>query len=187
MSDNGATIVPVGAKSGNAIDDQGVSGMISGVKMAAGGANAVRSGEIRNPGSRWRIAVLLSGAGRTLENLLQVIARGELPAEIVMVVSSVPDVRGLTVASAAGIPTATVVRKGFPTVTAYSEALYAAVAPFSPDLIVMAGFLRQMFVLPGWEGRILNIHPALLPDASHYAAGKGLFGGAGSCRRARAW
>lgn len=150
--------------------------MILGVKMAAGATNAVRSDEIQNPESRWRIAVLLSGAGRTLENLLRVIAAGELPAEIVMVVSSVPEVRGLTVASEAGIPAATVVRKGFSSVTAYSEALYASIAPFSPDLIVMAGFLRQMLVFPGWEGRILNIHPALLPDASNYAAGKGLFG-----------
>lgn len=147
------------------------------MQMAAAGTNRVgNDGGMAIPQSPWRIAVLLSGAGRTLENLLQVIARGELPAEIVIVVSSVPDVRGLAVASGAGIPTATVVRKGFPTVTAYSEALYAAFAPFSPDLIVMAGFLRQMLVLPGWEGRILNIHPALLPDASAYAAGKGLFG-----------
>ena len=124
----------------------------------------------------WRVAVLLSGAGRTLENLLRVIDRGELPIEIVTVVSSVPAVRGLGVAANAGIPASTVTRKGHPSVHAYSQAIYDAVAPHSPDLIVMAGFLRQVLVFPGWEGRILNIHPALLPDAASYAAGKGLFG-----------
>jgi len=124
----------------------------------------------------WRVAVLLSGAGRTLENLLRVIARGDLPIRIVAVVSSVPGVRGLEVAREAGIPVATVTRKGHPSVQAYSEAIYEAITPHAPELIVMAGFLRQVLVFPGWEGRILNIHPALLPDAAAYAAGKGLFG-----------
>jgi len=124
----------------------------------------------------WRVAVLLSGAGRTLENLLRVIARGELPIEIVTVVSSVNGVRGLDVAAEAGIPASVVTRKGHPDVASYSQALYDAIAPYAPDLVVMAGFLRQMLVFPGWEGRILNIHPALLPQAASYAAGKGMFG-----------
>jgi phosphoribosylglycinamide formyltransferase-1 len=123
-----------------------------------------------------RAAVLLSGAGRTLENLLAVISRRELPLEIVSVVSSVPGVRGLEVAANAGIPAVTVARKGHPSVHAYSETIYATIAPQSPELIILAGFLRQVLVFPGWEGRILNVHPALLPDASSYAAGKGMFG-----------
>ncbi|MGC4108148.1 MAG: phosphoribosylglycinamide formyltransferase [Thermomicrobiales bacterium] len=124
----------------------------------------------------WRVAVLLSGAGRTLENLLQVSARGDLPIEVVTVVSSVPEVRGLEVAANADIPAFTITRKGHPSVHAYSQAIYDAIAPYSPDLILLAGFLRQLLVFPGWEGRILNVHPALLPDASAYAAGKGMFG-----------
>ena len=124
----------------------------------------------------WRVAVLLSGAGRTLENLLRIAARGELPVEIVAVVSSVPGVRGLDVAERAGIPAVVVTRKGHPSVHAYSAAIYDAIAPHAPDLILMAGFLRQVLIFPGWEGRILNIHPALLPDASSYAAGKGMYG-----------
>lgn len=123
-----------------------------------------------------RAAVFLSGAGRTLENLLAVIDRGDLPLEIVSVVSSVPGVRGLEVAAKAGLPAATVTRKAYPSVQAYSRAIYEAIAPQSPDLIILAGFLRQVLVFPGWEGRILNVHPALLPDASSYAAGKGMFG-----------
>ncbi len=145
--------------------------------MAAGRSNRDwHEGEMRTYQSPWRIAVLLSGAGRTLENLLRVIDRGELPAEIVVVISSVADVRGLAVARDAGIPVKTIARKGHPSVASYSEAIYDAIAPNTPDLIVMAGFLRQMLVFPGWEGRILNIHPALLPEAAPYAAGKGLFG-----------
>ncbi|HEV2072368.1 MAG TPA: formyltransferase family protein, partial [Thermomicrobiales bacterium] len=58
----------------------------------------------------------------------------------------------------------------------YSKAVYDVLAPHQPDLLIMAGFLRRLLVFPGWEGRILNIHPALLPDAAAYAAGKGRYG-----------
>jgi len=124
----------------------------------------------------WRLGVLISGSGRTLENLLGVIARGELDAEVVAVVSSVAGVRGLEIAAAAGVPRCTVLRSSFADVPAYSRAMYDALTPHAPDVLIMAGFLRKMLVLPGWEGRILNIHPALLPDAAAYAAGKGRYG-----------
>jgi len=120
--------------------------------------------------------VLLSGGGRTLENLLGAISRGELDAHMSVVVSSVAGVRGLDVAAAARIPSVVVPRLAFASLADYSAGIYAAVDPFAPDLLIMAGFLRKMLVFPGWEGRILNIHPALLPDASAYAAGKGRFG-----------
>ena len=119
------------------------------------------------------LAVLLSGTGRSLANLLRVIADGTLQARISVVISSKPDVRGLDVAAEAGIPTAVIERREFPD-DAYSEAVYAVLAPFQPDLIVMAGFLRKLIVRPEWEGRILNIHPALLPESA--AAGKGFYG-----------
>jgi formyltetrahydrofolate-dependent phosphoribosylglycinamide formyltransferase len=124
----------------------------------------------------WRFGVLLSGAGRTLENLLAVIRRGELDAEIVAVVSSVEGVRGLDVAREAGIPAGVVTRRDAPDVMGYSQKVYDAFAPYDIDLVIMAGFLRRVLVLPGWEGRILNIHPALLPDAAEYAAGRGRYG-----------
>jgi formyltetrahydrofolate-dependent phosphoribosylglycinamide formyltransferase len=122
------------------------------------------------------MAVLISGAGRTLENLLHVIGRGELDARVCVVISSVAEVRGLEIAASAGIPAITVRRSSFGSLGAYSEGIHAAAAPYAPDFFVMAGFLRKMLVLPGWEGRILNIHPALLPEAAPYAAGRGLFG-----------
>lgn len=120
------------------------------------------------------LAVLLSGTGRTLENLLQVIEAGELAARVSVVISSVSGVRGLAIAERAGIAQATLRRKDFPTDEAYSDAVYAALAPHRPDLILFAGFLRKLIVPPAWEGRILNIHPALLPESG--AAGRGFYG-----------
>ena len=124
----------------------------------------------------WRLAVLISGSGRTLQNLLDVIDRGELNAEVVCVASSQSNVKGLAIATDAGIPAYTVTGAQYRGVQVYSQAMYDAVAPHAPDLIIMAGFLRRLLVFPGWEGRILNIHPALLPDAAEYAAGKGCYG-----------
>ncbi len=120
--------------------------------------------------------MLLSGSGRTLENVLGAIARGELAARVVAVVSSVPGVRGLEIAAAAGIPHATVRRRDYPDDAAFSAAIYTELAAHQPDLIVLAGFLRRLVVPPQWTGRILNIHPALLPEAGGIAAGKGFFG-----------
>ena len=122
------------------------------------------------------LAVLVSGSGRTLENLLRTIERGELDASVRVVISSIPGVRGLDVAASAGIPAITVRRSSFGSLEAYSKGLYDAAEPYAPEFFVMAGFLRKMLVFPGWEGRILNIHPALLPEAAAYAAGKGMFG-----------
>ncbi len=129
---------------------------------------------LRPPYERLRIAVLLSGAGRSLSNLIRVTDSGDLAAEIVAVVSSKPDAGGLEIASSAGIPTQTIQRRSFEGDEGYSDAVYAALVPFRPDLIVMAGFLRKLLVRPEWEGRILNIHPALLPESA--AAGRGFYG-----------
>lgn len=124
----------------------------------------------------WRLAVLLSGSGRTLENLLGVIARGELDAEVVCVVSSRSAARGIEIARAAGIPSEIVTRKAYSTPEAHSRAIYEAAAPFAPELLILAGYLRQLVVDPGWRGRMLNIHPALLPQAEAWAAGQGKYG-----------
>lgn len=124
----------------------------------------------------WRLAVLISGSGRSLRNLISVIEGGNLDAEIVTVVSSVSDVAGLEIAAAAGIPTHTLTSKDARGADAYSTAMYDVLTPYQPDLVIMAGFLRRLLVHPGWEHRILNIHPALLPQAASYAAGKGFYG-----------
>jgi formyltetrahydrofolate-dependent phosphoribosylglycinamide formyltransferase len=119
------------------------------------------------------LAVLLSGTGRTLENLLRVIAAGELGARVVAVVSSVPGARGLRIAEAAGIPAFTVQRRDAPSDAVFSETIYGVLAPYRPDLILLAGFLRRLVVPPALAGRILNIHPGLLPGSP---AGRGFYG-----------
>jgi formyltetrahydrofolate-dependent phosphoribosylglycinamide formyltransferase len=120
-------------------------------------------------------AVLLSGSGRTLENLIQAIACGELNVTVRVVVGSKPGVRGLQIARENGIPSLVIRRRDHLSDLAYSEAVYAAVHPYEAELLLLAGFLRKLTVPPEWEGRILNIHPALLPEAAA-AAGKGFYG-----------
>lgn len=124
----------------------------------------------------WNLAVLLSGAGRTLEYLLAAIDRGELHARVPVVISSVDGVRGLEVAADAGIPAHVVRRGAYPSLAAFSAEMYDLMHRYDTDVAIMAGYLRKMLILPEWEGRILNIHPCLLPEAGEYAAGKGMFG-----------
>ncbi|HET9659704.1 MAG TPA: phosphoribosylglycinamide formyltransferase [Thermomicrobiales bacterium] len=121
------------------------------------------------------LAVLLSGGGRTLANLIGCSQSGELPARIGVVVSSVADAGGLEIARQAGIAAATVIRKDFDSDLAYSHAIFSAIAPYDPVLVILAGFLRKIVVPPEWEGRILNIHPALLPEMA-LASGRGFYG-----------
>jgi phosphoribosylglycinamide formyltransferase-1 len=121
---------------------------------------------------RLRVAVLLSGTGRTLENLLAWRARGALEIDIPIVISSRPRVRGLEVAAAAGLETHVVSRRTYPTPTAMSARIAELLVPHDIGLLVLAGFLSQLDILPGWEGRMLNIHPSLLP----LFGGQGLYG-----------
>jgi len=118
-----------------------------------------------------RLAVLLSGSGRTLENLLDRIAAGSLAATVAVVVSSRPDVRGVDIARRAGIPVAVLPREGR-TTAEWSEAIFAACRGASPDLVVMAGFLHLLAIPADFAGRVINIHPSLLPAFG----GKGFHG-----------
>lgn len=120
-------------------------------------------------GTTLRLAVLLSGSGRTLENLLGCIARKELPARVEVVVSSRDGVRGIEIARAAGLPVTVIPRREFPSVDAFSDAVWAAIAPYEVDLVILAGFLAKLAIPTAFEGRVMNIHPSLLP----------LFGGRG--------
>jgi len=119
-----------------------------------------------------RLAVLLSGSGTTLENLLSLRAAGKLPAEVVYVLASRPDAFGLERAKKAGVPCGVVERKKFVLPEDFSEALFAAVKPYQPDLICLAGFLSLLKIPKEFENRVLNIHPALLPSFG----GKGFYG-----------
>lgn len=124
-----------------------------------------------------RLAVLLSGTGSTLVNLHEHIEKGEVPAEIVVVVSSRKKVLGLERAEARNIPTCVLTRKPFAEdgvfdEVAYSKALAELLEPFSPDLIVMAGFMTRLAAPLLERFDVVNVHPALLP----VFGGDGFFG-----------
>lgn len=121
------------------------------------------------------LAVLLSGGGRTLANLIERSRSGALSARVGVVISSVTDAGGLEIARLATIPASAIVRKTFDSDRAYSDAVFAAIEPYDPALVILAGFLRKLVVPPAWEGRILNIHPALLPEMA-FASGRGFYG-----------
>jgi phosphoribosylglycinamide formyltransferase 1 len=124
------------------------------------------------PTDRARLAVLLSGSGRTLENLIARQQVGELPVAIVGVVSSRGDVRGVTIARAAGIPVTVSRRRDHPDPAAHNAAIAAWLEPLAPEIIALAGYLCY-FIRPGWfTGPVVNIHPALLPRHG----GQGMFG-----------
>lgn len=119
-----------------------------------------------------RVAVLLSGNGSTLQNLLDRVAAGELDAEIVCVVSSRADAYGLERARQANVPAIAAPRKDFETVEAFGEAVWKILREHAPDLVVLAGFMSLLPVPKDYEGRIMNVHPALIPAFS----GKGMYG-----------
>jgi len=118
-----------------------------------------------------RLGVLLSGSGRTLQNLIDRIEDGSLPARIEVVISSHPDVKGLDRARKANIPAVTVNWKSFTDKT-FSEAVTEELDKHPVDYVIMAGFIRRYLFPKKYEGRILNIHPALLPKFG----GKGYYG-----------
>jgi formyltetrahydrofolate-dependent phosphoribosylglycinamide formyltransferase len=119
-----------------------------------------------------RLGVLLSGSGRTLQNLIDRIGDGSLPARISVVVSSHPGVKGLERARAKKIPAVTVDYKAFDDAKAFSAAVTEELDRHPIDLVIMAGFIRRYLFPKKYEGRVLNIHPALLPDFG----GKGYYG-----------
>jgi len=118
---------------------------------------------------RLRLGVLLSGGGRTLENILEHIRAGKLAAEVAVVIASRPNIRGIGVAEAAGIPAHLVRRKEYPTIEGYSGAMVKILDQAGVDLVCLAGFLSYWIIPDRYIGRVMNIHPALLPA----------FGGAG--------
>jgi phosphoribosylglycinamide formyltransferase-1 len=119
-----------------------------------------------------RLAVLLSGSGTTLQNLIDRIADGRLRAEIAVVIASRPDAGGLERARRAGIPAVAVPRKQFATPQEFNDTLHAELAQHEFDLIILAGFLSQFELRKRYAHRVLNIHPALIPAF----CGKGFYG-----------
>ena len=120
----------------------------------------------------FRIAVLISGGGTTLHNFLEKIADGELPVEIVAVVSSTPTARGLQFAADAGIPSIVIERKSFADQDAFSRMIFDHCRRARADLVAMAGFLKRVTIPDDFANRVVNIHPALVPAF----CGEGFYG-----------
>jgi phosphoribosylglycinamide formyltransferase 1 len=118
-----------------------------------------------------RVAVLLSGSGTSLENLFEHIDAG-LAAEVVCVIASKKSAFGLTRAEKRGIPAVAVPRRDYPSVSAFNDALHEVLDGVAPDLICLLGFLSPFELRGRYEGKVLNVHPALIPAFS----GKGFYG-----------
>lgn len=112
-----------------------------------------------------RIAVLASGRGSNFAALLAARDRGELPVEFVLVASDKADAPVLQLAQGAGIPTAVLDPREYTDRRAYDFALFDRIGASKPDLLVLAGFMRIIDgdALKPWTGRMINIHPSLLP------------------------
>jgi formyltetrahydrofolate-dependent phosphoribosylglycinamide formyltransferase len=112
-----------------------------------------------------RVAVLISGRGSNMEALVRAAGAADYPAEIVGVLSNRADAPGLAFAAAAGIATAVRSHKDFSGREAFDAALEEVLEGWRAEIVCLAGFMRVL--TPGfvgkWEGRMLNIHPSLLP------------------------
>jgi phosphoribosylglycinamide formyltransferase-1 len=115
--------------------------------------------------SAQRIAILISGRGSNMEAIVRACAAEGWPAQVVAVLSNRPDAAGLAFAAAHGIATAVVDHKAHASREAFDAALADALDGFTPDVVVLAGFMRILCAafVRRFEGRLLNIHPSLLP------------------------
>jgi phosphoribosylglycinamide formyltransferase-1 len=111
------------------------------------------------------IVILISGRGSNMEAIVRALEAEKWPARIAAVVSNKDDAKGLLYAQAHGIATAVVPSKQFATRAEFDAALQQAIDSFAPDLVVLAGFMRILTApfVDHYAGRMLNIHPSLLP------------------------
>src|SRR5262245_62161904 len=103
------------------------------------------------------IAVLISGGGTTLRNLLAKITDGALDARIRLVIPSNPDAKGIEFASRASIPVAVIERKSFPNESEFGEAVFGACRQAKVELVVMGGFLKHVPIPSDFVNRVVNI------------------------------
>ncbi len=118
-----------------------------------------------------RLAVLISGGGNTLMNLLDEIATGHLNAAVELVIAS-RECAGVGRAASRGLRSEIVSQKQQPSVAAFSEAIFSRCRAANIDLVVLCGFLSRIEVPADFEGRVMNIHPSLIPSF----CGQGMFG-----------
>lgn len=118
------------------------------------------------------LAVLLSGSGTTLQNLIDHIKAGILDANIKVVISSKTNAYGLQRAQQNNIPTAIIRPKDYENFHLFNQTLWDTIRKYPVDLVVLAGYLSLIEVPPDFTHRIMNVHPALIPSF----CGKGMYG-----------
>jgi phosphoribosylglycinamide formyltransferase-1 len=115
--------------------------------------------------ARKRVAILISGRGSNMSALIKAAKAKNYPAEIVLVISNRPEAKGLELAQTEGIPTAVIDHRAFPSREEFDAAIDRELKAAKIDLVCLAGFMRVLTddFVERWRGRMLNIHPSLLP------------------------
>lgn len=115
--------------------------------------------------ARRKVGVLISGRGSNMASLVAAAAERDYPAEIAIVISDKPDAGGLKLASSKGIATAVLERKDFDGKAAHDEAIDKALRLSGVEIVALAGYMRLLSsqFVEKWRGRMINIHPSLLP------------------------
>src|SRR5580692_1203594 len=119
-----------------------------------------------------RLAVLVSGSGTTLQNLIDQIAAAKLDAVINLVIGSRPGLEAIDRAATAKLANFVVNRSAFESVADFSKAVFSLIDDSGIDLVCLAGWLCLLEIPEKYAGKVMNIHPALLPSFG----GKGMFG-----------
>ncbi len=117
--------------------------------------------------ARKRVAVLISGAGSNMAALIDAAGQADTPFDVVLVLSNKPDAGGLAIADAKGVPTAVIDHAAFgKDRTAHEQAIQAVLEAQGVEVVALAGYMRLLtpFLVGRWAGRMLNIHPSLLPN-----------------------
>jgi phosphoribosylglycinamide formyltransferase 1 len=110
-----------------------------------------------------RLVVLISGGGTTLVNLVDTIRRGELSAEIPLVIASRAHCGGIEKARLLGVTCEVITRKSYSSTDAFSEAIFQRCRDVAADLVICGGFLALLRIPIDFQHRVMNIHPALIP------------------------
>jgi formyltetrahydrofolate-dependent phosphoribosylglycinamide formyltransferase len=119
-----------------------------------------------------KLAVLVSGGGTTLQNLIDEIAAKRLDSVVQVVVASRADIKSIDRARAAGIPVHVVERSKYPSIDEFSARVFQRCGESGAELICLGGWLCMLAIPERWQGKVMNIHPALLPSFG----GKGMYG-----------
>jgi phosphoribosylglycinamide formyltransferase-1 len=116
--------------------------------------------------AKLRVGILISGRGSNMAALIEAAKAADYPAEIACVISNKADAGGLAIAAAAGIATETISHRGHADRESFDRQVSAALERHGVGLVVLAGFLRIFsdWFPQHWEGRLINIHPSLLPN-----------------------